>query len=534
MNLAPLRSGALLLLAGYVVATSWVFTRSTPLVATRPVVIRLAHWQIERGPPEGIAAVIQRYEELHPRVKVEQELIPDRIYRQWLRSNLAGDNGPDIMEWGSWVEGHKDLPARYFTPLTAELAQPNPYNRGTSQEHLPWEKTFHDGLTCPKRDSPDPGQIYAVTITETTMRLFCNAQLLREVTGSEAVPRTYDDLRRIFALTKRYAALTGRPLAALAGSRDNGRAIAETMFSGPLLGLNQRLDDDGNLYLYNRKLLGAYLAGRWNYRDPHVKAGLALVREVAQAMKPGFLQLRRDDAMLEFFRGEALFLYYGTWDATTLRQMVPFEIRTLRLPAVTADDPIAGRWIAGPLGEGQGETTLSLYVNRATPHREEVIDFLRFLTSVPGNQRFTDHSLWLPAINGVQVPEVIRGFRDYQVGHAFGQATYDALGSSVSLVWDRNFHHLAGDQGSVDKFAEVLDQAMPAAIRADLQDEVRNTLLLVRPQDAAILGHAALGDDSPAGQRHRLRQQEMEASQTISEGQLGQARRALDFAKERP
>jgi len=36
----------------------------------------VAHWQIERGPPDGLNAIIRRYEELHPRVKVEQVLVP--------------------------------------------------------------------------------------------------------------------------------------------------------------------------------------------------------------------------------------------------------------------------------------------------------------------------------------------------------------------------------------------------------------------------------------------------------------------------
>ncbi len=533
MSLLRRQPGLLLLAVAFVASCYWVFTRSTPIVAQRPVTIRLAHWQIERGPPEGIAAAIRRYEELNPRVKVEQQLIPGPIYRQWLRSNLAGDNGPDIIEWGAWVEGHRDLPARYFAPITAELAKPNPYNRGTSQEHIPWEKTFHDGLIGPKRDSPDPGQIYAVTLTETTVRLYVNATLLRAITGSDAAPRTFDDLRRIFALTRRYAARTGQHVSALAGSRDNGRTLAETVFAGPLLGLDQRLDDDGYLYLYNRKVLAAYLAGRWNYHHPNVTAGLTLVREVAQAMKPGFLQLRRDDAMLEFFRGEALALFYGTWDATTLRQMVPFEMLIMKLPAVTPDDPEVGRYVSGPLGEGQGETPVALYLNKTTAHREEVIDFLRFLTSVPGNQLFTDHSLWLPAINGVKVPEAIKGFRDYSVGYAFGQAPYDALGSNVGMVWDRDFYHLTGDQGSVEQFAAALDRDMPVAIRADLKEDVRNTLLLVKPQDTVIIGQANLAAASSDGEKYRRRQAEVETSQTMSEGILYQTRRALDAAKER-
>jgi hypothetical protein len=68
MKVRTSRIGFGLLLMGYVLAVCWVFTRSAPVVASRPVTIRIAHWQIEKGPPDGIDAVIRRYEELNPRV----------------------------------------------------------------------------------------------------------------------------------------------------------------------------------------------------------------------------------------------------------------------------------------------------------------------------------------------------------------------------------------------------------------------------------------------------------------------------------
>lgn len=510
--------GLLLFVAGYAVSLYWVFTRSAPIIKERPVTIRIAHWQIERGPPAGIDAVIKRYEELNPRVKVEQQLIPGAVYKQWMRSNLAGDTGADILEWGSWLAGQKDVPARYFEPITAELAKPNPYNAGTSQEGIPWEKTFHDNLLGPRRDSPDPGQIYAATLTEVTTRLFCNVALMREIIGDVKAPETFDDLRKILTQVRAYSQRTGRKISGLAGSRDNGLWVSQAVFGTPLVELAYQFDDSGYLYLYNRQTLAAYLEGRWNYSSPNVKAGLKLVRDISRSMKPGYLQLRREDAMLEFFSGEALFLYTGTWDATGLAQMAPFEIVPMRLPQPTKADPEVGDYIFGPGGEGNGETSMAMYINKASPHKAEALDFLRFITSVPGNQIFTDQSLWLPSINGVTVPEPIRNYREYKEGWALGQAPYDMIGSEVAMMWDRHFYQLTGEQGSVDRFAAALDEVMPAAIREDLRNEMRNTFLLVKPQDAQVIGYAALIDSSDAGQRAAQRQQEVESGQTMSEG----------------
>ncbi|MFI5336864.1 MAG: ABC transporter substrate-binding protein [Opitutales bacterium] len=529
-----LRLNLWLLVLAYVGSIYWVFTRSAPLVSTRPVTIRIAHWQIERGPPDGISAAIKRYEELNPRVKVEQMLIPGAVYKQWLRTNLAGGTAADIMEWGAWLAGQNDVPARYFEPLTAELAKPNPYNAGTSQAGIPWEETFHDKLIGPRRDSPDPGQIYAVTVTETSVRLFCNADLLRKITGHVTAPATFNDFRKVLAQVQAYAKRTGQAVNGLAGSRDNGTWIAQSVFVGPLLGLNYQFDDSGYLYLYNRQVLAAYLQGRWDYRRPEVKAGLSLVREVSQAMKPGYLQLQRDDAMREFFSGGAVFLFTGTWDATTIRRMSPFKIVAMRLPPVTPDDPEVGRYVMGIGGEGRGETSMALYVDKHSPHRAEAIDFLRFLTSVPGNQLFTDHSLWLPAVNGVKVPEEIQAFRSYQVGYALGQAPYSLLGSESAMMWDRYFYKLTGDQGGVDQFADALDQVEPAAIRKDLEDEMRNTLLLVKPQDAQIVAYAELAKDPKFSARGHERQAAMEAGQTMSEGLAFQLQLQLRETQAKP
>lgn len=206
----------------------------------------------------------------------------------------------------------------------------------------------------------------------------------------------------------------------------------------------------------------------------------------------------------------------------------------MKLPPVPPDDPEVGQYIAGLGGEGIGETSLAMYLNKTSPHPAEALDFLRFLTSVPGNQLFTDHSLWLPAVNSVVVPKEIRNFRDYQQGLSFGQAPYDAIGSEVSMQWDKNFYLLIGDQGGVDQYAAALDRVMPEAIRHDLQGELRNTLLLVKPQDAFIVAAAQLVDDTPAGRRQLERQHEIEEGQNMSEGLALQMQLTLESTQGKP
>ena len=535
MNRLMKRIGLWLFLLAYVFCVYWCFFRTHPLFQKRPVTITYAHWQLERGPPAGFAAVIKRYEELHPRVKVEQLIIPGlKVYPQWLRANLAGDNGPDILEWGSWLEGGRDIPARYFEPLTAELAKPNPYDRGTPEERISWEKSFHDQMIAPRRDSPDPGQIYGVSVSEVVLRLFCNIRLLREITGSDAAPQTYADLRKILEETREFARRTGRTISGFAGSRDHADWIAEQIMAGPMLKTALDVDDDGYLLLYTPQSLAAYLEGKWSFSQPAVKAGMQLTRDVTLAMKPGFMQLLRDDALIEYFRGHAVFIYSGTWDATSLSQIAPFPVVPMMVPQVTSDDPEVGRYVIGPKDDGVGEGTEVMYLNKNSAHKEVALDFLKFLTSVEGQQIFTDNSGWLPTVNGVNIPDAIKEFREYARGYAFAIATFDNIGTEENLVWKKNFYLLTGDQGSVDKFVAVMDRDAPAAIRKDLQDQLRDTLLLVRPQDTAIVATAALAQAAPDGESLRVRQHQFESGQTISEGLAFKMAQQLEETKTRP
>src|SRR5690606_33892358 len=96
------RIGLVVALVAYLAAAWWMFVRKTGDAADGRTTIRVAHWQIEVGPPEGLEAIIKLYEELNPGIRVEQVLVPGRIYLQWLRTNLIGGTGADIIEYGNF------------------------------------------------------------------------------------------------------------------------------------------------------------------------------------------------------------------------------------------------------------------------------------------------------------------------------------------------------------------------------------------------------------------------------------------------
>ncbi len=519
-----------LLVAGYAFALFWVFTRSTPVVSSRPVTIRIAHWQIEKGPPDGVDAIIKRYEELNPRVKVEQVLVPGRVYNQWMRTNLVGATGADLIEYGVWLDGLTDIPARYFEPITDEMMQPNPYNKGTALEHVPWVQTFTDGLLNQRVNAPDPGQFYAVTLTEVSERLFCNQELLRTITGTDRMPATFADLRVVFEQIRAYAARTGRPIYAMAGARDNASWLMQYLLQGAMMQRSQNNDRHGNLAVYPWEELGQYLEGRWSYRSPEARAGLTMMREISVNMKPGFVQSLRDAATQEFLRGDAVFIFAGTWDGTSLRRLATFPIAVYRFPQPTRDDPVMGPYFYGAFADGGGGTAMEFYLNKSSAHPKEVIDFMHFMTSVEGNQLFTDHSGWLPSIREVKIPPDIEAYRTPLDCYSFGAEYMTGMGSTVAAAVMRNLYLLTETHGSVDQFVNAMEAAMPEAVRTDLRKEISNRTIIVRPQDVGIMAAAALSRRAPQNGSLPLARERLESSQTQSEGLMLQLGRQLEVA----
>ncbi len=503
--------------AAYLGAMWWVFTRSAPIVRARPVTIRFSHWQIEKGPPDGFAAVIKRYEELNPRVKVEQVLVPGPVYRQWVRTNLTGRTATDLIEFAYWLGGMNDVPARYFEPLTPYMEIPNPYNRGTVMEKVPWRLTFDDGLFFMLSQSPEIGQIYGATLSQGSSRLFCNRELLAKITGRPAqAPATMADFRAICAQAAEYSRRTGRKVHPLAGSYANIQWLADWVMIGTLTKMNLELDNEGYLARAPWQAQADYLRGRWDYHRPDVRAGLALLRELCQQMRPGVTQLSRDDALQEFVRGDALFIYSGTYDATSSMRLSPFPVQAMRLPQPMKDDPVVGPYVMGRFQDGYRGTSFEMYLNKDSPHPAEALDFLRFLTSVEGGQLFMDHSGWLSSIRGTKVPKDMEIYLAVGDGYSGGMQ-YVGVGANSTMAFWQNLNLLISEQGSVDKFVRAMETGLKKEVTEDLRLEIRTRLESNRAADSEIQAMGALNRLKGRDPERAQRQQILASNQTLFE-----------------
>lgn len=489
VRIKPKHAGFALLAVAYLAAGWLVFRRTAEEVRSERVTIRLSQWQLEGGVRDGIDAIIKRYEELNPHVHVVQIAAPGSVYLPWIMTQMVGGTGPDLVEY-SWPWPDT---ARNFSPITAEVMQPNPYNRGTPLEGVPWRDTFIDGMTSPDNYVQALGQYYGVSMTTGMSRIVYNQALLRDITGRTTAPRTYREFLQLCSEIQTYAKAHGLKLAPLANSRTTHLNLTNEIVSNLSMGLAERLDFQHRLKFDPQTLAIAYLRGEWSYDAPELAAGFEVLRQVGAECTPGFLQRERDTALTDFVTGRAVMVVAPSWEATSLQQLCRFELGAFRFPFPREDDPVHGRFAHGPFGEGQVLTGMPFYLNRHTKHRAEALDFLHFMSSQEGSTIFTRVSNWLPIVSGVQPSAFAAQFQlqpdgyYWQTGFMGPSNHTDAQSLMLSVL-----HTLWGSGGSVDTFRAAMSAAMGDKVRDGLRRDVQAGLENARREDVAAAAQAEL------------------------------------------
>lgn len=467
-----------------VVRMTWTKrTREDPDVVT----IRFAHWQLESGLRAAYEEMAGRYMELHPKVRVEQMAIPERVYGAWMRTQLVGRTAPDLIEFGQIPLGVADeLLARNFTPLTAALEQPNPYNAGTPLANVPWRETFIDGLEGVYR-STSLQEYFKIPTSIFTVRVYYNRTLWKEILADTPEPQTFAELQQIGRKVEAHARATGSTLFPMAGSSNSLQPL-DRLFASQTQRLAVQLDLDGDAFTSPLEIGVAALRGEWGVESPELARSLELVRAYTELMPAGYQQLSRSDAMFHFIQGRALMITTGSWDATSLISQVPFEIGVFRIPLPTPDDPVYGAGMLSAMtSEADTPTEASFSLWNGSPHAAQALDFLRFITSVEGMRLFVQHSRWLPSILGVEPAAGFEAFMPVMAGSINGfDASLGNVGPEVRRLWDSGLSRLSSPGEGVEMMRALYRDQFHGALRSDLERWLRTVRANSIQQDTTL------------------------------------------------
>ncbi|MEM1060235.1 MAG: extracellular solute-binding protein [Verrucomicrobiota bacterium] len=403
-------------------------------------------------------------------VFVEQQGIPQRVYLQFLNVHLIAGTAPDIaVRDNNWQLIKGSAIARFFTPLSGEISLPNKYN---AREFLPedmapeladfladspWMETFIDGMKGGY--DGELNDFYAVPVsTWGGQRFFFNMTLVSEAK---------DVLRRAFAEEPRPEWLTamlrepgdedskgflpdtpglrawletgevpqslGQFLllceAVLELAEENGNdalvpvsgssysANTPGLYTYAALFLNDwadRVDLDRNLRVDGLESLAAFHDGVWTMDSTEVREAYELMGQFTRYYPPGFLGLDREQAQRRFVTGNAMMVSTGGWDASSIFRSVAkrseegrFEIEVVR-PPVPAEDERWANYFRFTGSEAEFNAGVPMTINKASPHPEWCIDFLRFVTSFTINEEMNQRTGWASVVVGADPsPEMV-------------------------------------------------------------------------------------------------------------------------------
>ena len=439
---------ALLLLAfGFIACMCFVLNTHSDLQPSGKRTLLLAHWQGERGCREALDEVIKEYEKIHPDVEVRQQIIVGytSTFVRWCVTQIIAGTMPDIMEYH---DGFRPYLANYFTGLSDYVNKPNPYNKGTEQENIPWKDTFYGGMT----GSWEPELLDYFTIPNTlcTMRFYCNRDMFREATGSKKLPET---MAEFFAVCEKLKEKGVIPVVAENIGGDAGVYYFSKFFSQMFWTLEDSIDYDHDGRVDYFEYYRGILCGDFGFDTDRMKALMELMRKSADYWGNGANALSYDIAPYLFIQGKGACYSSGTWLGRQMVQSCKFELGNFPFPLIGKDDPTAGKFYCGPWGESLQSPGMTLAV-ADTPNKDLAIDFLQFLTTRKNNGIFNAGPCWLPSVMGADIPPEMQGFKPLLRGKSIWP---HFLSSSMDIEFKRLLQNFTGGSCGYLEFINELE-----------------------------------------------------------------------------
>jgi raffinose/stachyose/melibiose transport system substrate-binding protein len=467
---------ALLIACAFVWAASTVFSRELRRAKDDAIEIRVAHWQLETGFRIAIDEMGKEFSDIYykrtgKRVRIIQDAIPETVYGQFASTNLIGGTAPDLMAtglglpWTIW----RDYLNRYFVPLTSDVAQPNPYNVGTELEGVPLLQTYIDGGRGSYNE--DLQNYMTVPLTIYAMRLFYNEDLFQQHTGLTEPPKTWAEFIQACEKIKQGKTAEGNPIVPVAMSQYHVGLWGSQLADPLTWSLLKDIDFNRDSTVSAEETFAGIRSGRISFKHPTILARFQLVDQSKPMFPDGWVAKQRDEAVFLFAQQKAVFIPTGTWDALSLQQQAYqadgtklFTVRAMQLPAPAPNDPNFGQFALARLYD-RPMPSGGFGITRQSKHREIAFEFLQYLASKDGNQRFNNTVGWIPAIRGALPPENLRGFEPNLEG--IYNNFSPTLGGRSQVKWDQLLPQFNNGEKTFD---QMMDEYQPYYIKEAKED----------------------------------------------------------------
>lgn len=471
--------GVVLLVGAFGASLFSLLTIRHKLYDPNKKVVRICHWQLELGFRNALDKAIGDYNRMKEedfkagripnRVEVVQMGVTEKVYNQFINTNLIAGTAPDLIEMGMSRSSRGAYKAQYFMQFGDVVDKPNPYNAAQYLKSdstpadlrevlpfMPWRDTFVEGM----RSGWDQ-QLQAFYGPPTTcfagFRLTFNLDLLKAATGSTELPKTMAELLKTCGAIREYGRRNGTTITPMAGSRYSQafwRWISPSYFSQYQDALDRNLDGD----VSPMEGWAGMADGRIQFKDPAFRDFLEVIRAMADNFAPGFLAMERDAATNRFVLGKAAIHFTGSWDAGSLKRQVNFPIAILGIPLPGPGE----RWgdpAKIPINEAGGANGATFGIPKASKVIPEAIDFLHYLTSHDVNERFNIECDWLPVAVGARTSDLMKAYAPSPLGISGGAAWLpESDAGPIAATFDGQVIKVLTGEGTFEALAAEMEK----------------------------------------------------------------------------
>lgn len=410
-----------LLLAGifYLVSIIAVYLNvcGRELLDTSVKTMTFAHWQLEDGFREGYNEAIRQFTEYKAKqgqkVRIIQTTVPWRGYQQWFLTQLIGGTPADMVELNCTSEQKN----QYFIPLSPYIGKPNPFNKGTPFESVPWKDTFLDNMNAAL--DINYGEYYGIGMSSSVYRVYVNMDILEKATGSRKLPETLSEWLDDCEKLKEYGKKIGKPIIPI-GVRGCDKGTLNYLFECYFTQMNSNFHDDISAACY--PLIWAVQGGEIldavaSKKVPMDKllAAVDITKEIGKYFCEGFMSTDLEQTKFLFFAGKVGFFPEGSWNAYSIVKNTPFEVAIMEIPVIGKDSKYSKYFIGRPTEQGLNVGG-QFGIPKTSKNFDLAMEFLQFTTSWKINQMINvDYCKWLPAVKKAEYKGILK-YCEPQIG----------------------------------------------------------------------------------------------------------------------
>ena len=264
-------------------------------------------------PLTALRELSDEWEEMHPGVKIDFIAGPGgEQYDIWLKSRQASDTMPDIC-WAQDNHINRDIGSGYWIMADAWTNTPNPYIPEGTPGHDRWRDGFIAGFYA--RNLMIDRHYYGFPQSYSAVQVYANKDILEksgvDIEADVTSPRwTFDGMLEVCARIKDAGFIPWGGLGSF------WAWLQTTTLTGLLksTGTWEKLDTNNDDFVTGMERFEGIIRGDWTADAPEMRAVWKMAKDWWNPYAPeGYLGMSGEERQNLWMRGEAAFMWNGTW-----------------------------------------------------------------------------------------------------------------------------------------------------------------------------------------------------------------------------